>query len=343
MDIAIVGFGNIAERGHLPFYQANSGIDVKSVIDPVRTRRELAQKVIPGVRVFSSIKEMLAKVTVDMVDICSPPVFHVPAIREALSAGLHVLCEKPLAFRATEIASLMESAVSYGRVIYPCHTHKFAPAIQYIRDLMAQGYIGEPVTLSFRVLRRGHARGVAEWRPDWRHDRKVAGGGILVDHGTHLVYLACNILQRSPVRVSAFLGDGRHPTGLDMLTAEDTARVYLDFNGPRADLYLSWKAGSRAWFLMVEGTEGTVQFSHDTKLVVRRNNSVEYRTIPSTFDDPFHHGWFGTMFKDFQRTVNSNAIRHPTIIEAMITAEVLEKAYVSDENGGRWEHICGTH
>lgn len=339
MDIAIVGFGDIAEHGHLPFYQNSSRIRVKAVVDPVMARCELAQMLIPHVQAFSNMEEMLAQVSVDTVDICSPPMLHVPAIREALSAGVHVLCEKPLACRATEVTSLMEKAMSHCRVIYPCHTLRFAPAIQYIRELITQGYIGELKTLAFRVLRRSHARGVIEWMPDWRQNREIAGGGILVDHGTHLIYLACYILQRGPIRVSASLSTNGRPVCVADRMVEDTATVNLDFGVSQVQLYVSWAAESRSWSLAAEGTEGTMRFSQDTRLEVQRDNSVQCHTIPSTFNDSSHHALYGTMFGDFELVVNSKTARHPVMLEALTAAEVLEKAYSSSCNGGRWEPI----
>ena len=125
LKVAIVGFGTVATSGHLPTYQSRSNIRVTAVVDPVELRQEVALKLIPGVNVYKSLIDLLQDCPqeVDIVDICSPPVFHAAALQQALEADKHVLCEKPLVLNTVELETVLQLAFTHRRLLYPCHNY----------------------------------------------------------------------------------------------------------------------------------------------------------------------------------------------------------------------------
>ncbi len=98
---------------------------------------------------------------------------------------------------------MAEHAARAERVLFPCHNYKHAPVIKAVRELIAQGSIGQPHLVTLQTFRTTHARGTSAWRPDWRRERRYAGGGIGMDHGSHTFYLAFEWLRSHPTAVSA--------------------------------------------------------------------------------------------------------------------------------------------
>lgn len=182
----LVGFGVIAE-GHVAGYRRQAAMEVAAVVDPSPERRRAAEAALPSVRVYPTLDAALESERPSFVDICTPPVFHLPTMLYCLSRDIDVLCEKPLVMDRQELAVLRSAlAVSAGR-LYPCHNYKFAPAV---RAMVGHLSDRRPLGGRFTIVRCGHALGVDAWDPHWRRRQSVGGGGILRDHGPHSVYLA---------------------------------------------------------------------------------------------------------------------------------------------------------
>ena len=99
------------------------------------------------------------------------------------------------------------------RVLYPCHNYKHAPVIKTVRGVLDAGRIGKVHLVTLQTFRNTHAKGVAEWRTDWRRERRYSGGGIAMDHGSHTFYLAFEWLRRYPTAITRARGDaGRRST-----------------------------------------------------------------------------------------------------------------------------------
>jgi predicted dehydrogenase len=140
----LVGYGFIAEKGHVPVYlerrDGPGDFEIVAIADVSPWRREAARSAIPGARINESTSEMLRAEasSVDFVDITAPPYRHAEIAHAALDAGLHVLCEKPIAVSVDEATGMVEHAERAGRVLFPCHNHKHAPVIKAMRALTAR-------------------------------------------------------------------------------------------------------------------------------------------------------------------------------------------------------------
>src|SRR5262249_978162 len=93
---AIVGFGEVAARGHWPAYRRSPDLEIVAVVDPAPERRRAAAALSAGVRLFETVDCLAASSErIDFVDVCTPPFHHGPPTLAAISHGWHVLCEKP--------------------------------------------------------------------------------------------------------------------------------------------------------------------------------------------------------------------------------------------------------
>ena len=113
---AIVGFGKVAEQAHVPGFRLAPGFEIAAVVDPSEERRAQALAALPGARAYADFAAAAeAEAKLDFVDVAAPPRFHAPVVTQALSRGLHVLCEKPLALDLAESADVARAVSDPGR------------------------------------------------------------------------------------------------------------------------------------------------------------------------------------------------------------------------------------
>src|SRR4051812_39323913 len=124
---AIIGFGAVAANGHWPAYAKSSDAKIVAVVDRTKQRRQAARELIPGAETFATMDELGDGAGIDFVDICTPPAFHGDPMRNALSRGWNVLCEKPLLLDRLELEQARSLAGQSGRAVVPVHNWKYAP------------------------------------------------------------------------------------------------------------------------------------------------------------------------------------------------------------------------
>ncbi|WP_030978368.1 Gfo/Idh/MocA family protein [Streptomyces sp. NRRL S-1824] len=335
MQGAIIGYGTIAQ-GHCTGYGRLPDMAVTAVVDPSPERRAAAEA--QGLRAFPTLSDLLGDRRPDFLDICTPPSSHWDYIADAIERSIPVLCEKPVFVPArVDYTSMMKAIAAADVVVYPCQNYKFAPVFANLRARIKAGQIGEVVSVRVAVMRASHARGVAEWKPNWRRADELAAGGILRDHGPHGIYLATSLSGLTPIAVSCVLGTMR---GTPDWTNEDTALLRIRCAGDAdIELYLSWAAGLRDSRYAVTGTKGFISIEND-KLVAGADGRIDRELIRSGFDDPAHGEWFAAMLADFRDAVlapaqHSEHVRS-LLDEAMLTTAVIDAAYRSAEHSGTW-------
>ncbi len=120
---------------------------------------------------------------VDAVDICLPHSLHAPVAVDAVAAGKHVLCEKPIAGTLEAADRMIQAAERAGVVLMVAENARFSPLNRKIRALLAQGVIGQPALVQ-RSRECYLARSFLEERP-WFLDAEAAAGGIMMSGGVH--------------------------------------------------------------------------------------------------------------------------------------------------------------
>jgi predicted dehydrogenase len=342
---AVLGYGFIASLGHLPAYRARrelrGDVDIVALADISPERRALAAAAMPGARIYESAQALIAAEAqnLDFVDIATPPVDHARLARLALDRGLHVLCEKPFTTDANEAAALLDRARAVRRVIFPCHNYKHAPVVKGIRAALAAGTIGEVHAITLNTFRATHARGIAEWKPDWRRDLEIAGGGIAMDHGSHTLYLAFEWMNGYPEAVSARTFNatpGRWST-------EDTVSAVLRFPRAIATVLLTWTAGVRKVIYTLQGEHGAITVDDDTIQVATMTSApgpdtrwtTEHSLIASHWMDASHVSWFDSMFDEFRGAVDRGDYVSRSALDAYWCVQAIAAIYASAREDGR--------
>lgn len=133
--VAIIGAG-LMGRWHAAV-AAREGARVVAVVDADLSRAQALAKR-HGAAAFPSVDALLAGKAPQVAHVCTPMATHIACCRTLLAAGTHVLCEKPLAATAGEVATLLEAAAQHGRVICPVHQFAFQAGVQRALDRVAQ-------------------------------------------------------------------------------------------------------------------------------------------------------------------------------------------------------------
>jgi len=341
---AIIGYGFISAKGHVPAYLRRSrepgDVEIVAVADICSVRREVAQGALPDAKVYSDYRALLDAEhgNLDFVDIATPPCDHAAIAHSALASGLHVLCEKPLARTIEEARSLLRHAETARRVLFPCHNYRHAPMIKAIREIIQSGRIGKVRTVTLNTYRNTHAKGVSEWNSHWRRESRYSGGGIGMDHGSHSLYLTFDWLGSYPTSISATmstLDPGKYDT-------EDEFTAVLNFPTGSARVHLTWTAGVRKVIYMLEGEKGAITMDDDDLKIETMNGNngaaalhVERKSISSHWADASHAAWFSSLFDDFRTAMEQDDFAGKDVQEAALCVQLINMAYCSAREGAR--------
>lgn len=237
--VGLVGPGGWAEYFHAPIVAAHDGAVLAAVCGRNRERAEVLAAKHSVDRVYTDVQDMIDQGDLDAVIVSTSEDAHHPVVMAALAARLHVLCEKPMAFSATQSSEMLEAANQAGVVHMVQFTNRGLPHFRYVKRLLDEGYIGQPY--------HGYFYWPTGWAPaaevntyHWASDARRAKGS-LNELGAHMIDLA-RWYFGEVVRVSASLQTFVHRLGVDgepMETANDSAFLLLDFaNGAHAVVHI---------------------------------------------------------------------------------------------------------
>ncbi len=232
LRLAIVGCGAISELYYCPALLETARhlpLEVVALCDPSPARTDALLKSFPGASVLTTIDDLISSPP-DLAVVASPPRFHATQANSLLTAGVHVLCEKPMASSVAEAESMISAACKANRVLAIGLFRRFFPALQTIKALVTEGTLGAVQSFSFEE------GGVFNWPAASASffQKQVSQGGVLLDLGVHILDL-----------ISWWFGD---PLSL---SHEDDNMGNLEAN---SRISLSFEAGF----------EGVVRMSRDT-------------------------------------------------------------------------------
>jgi predicted dehydrogenase len=144
------------------------------------------------VNAYDSAESLLKNERPDVVVICTPPFTHASLAVQAMEAGTHVLCEKPLVISLAELEQLRQAEVRTGRVCASVFQWRFGSAAKHVRKLIESGILGRPFLALTNTLwfRDANYYSGLPWRGRW----KTEGGGVALGHGIHAMDLTLWLL-----------------------------------------------------------------------------------------------------------------------------------------------------
>src|SRR5207302_409975 len=216
----------------------------------------------------------------------TPTASHLELTLWGLEQGYHVVCEKPVALTRGEAERIAGAARASGRIVMPCHQYRHNPVWMKVKEWLANGAIGRWHLAEFSVYRTTADPGrVADGTP-WRGTSAAGRGGVLLDHGTHLVYQLLDIAGM-PASVSAWTGRLRHAR----YEVEDTASLRFDYPGRLVTMFFTWAARARENRIRFVGDEGAIEWTGG-ELRLERAGAVERLDYSAELEKTAYHRWF---------------------------------------------------
>ena len=302
---------------------------------------------------FADWREMIASGLIDAVVVASPDEAHHEMVLAATAAGLHVMCEKPLAENAQQAREMLAAAEVAAVTHSVMFTYRYSPALNYLKDLLAEGIIGKVYHSEFRYL-MGYARDNAyHWRLDANR-----GTGALGDLGVHVIDMAQWLI--APVtQVSASLHnsvDRVQADGTPVAPANDSATLAVEYlDGSHGSIFATLVADLGDRFMeqtvKIFGEKGSVELAlvyegslKGAHMWVSQSESGEAGTltIPAeylggreTTDMWGHLKVEDVGVRQFARNIAEGVSYGPTFHDGYLAQLVIDAAFISDREGRR--------
>lgn len=284
VKIALIGAGNIA-NSHLEAYAKVPDAEIYAICDINEKRlHETADRF--GIeRRYTDVDTMLSALPeLDAADVCVWNCSHAECSIKALNAGLHVLCEKPMAYNAKEAEEMLETAKKNGKLLMIGFVLRFSDEAKISMDFIEKGYLGDIYYSKAQYVRRhGNPGG-------WFSDKARSGGGPVIDLGVHVIDLTRYLMGNpKPISVYAVTYDKlgkrdylknnvgwipKDATPEDPCTVEDFASALIRYdNGAVTHLETSYSLnGEDSAKKLLYGTKGGLDLTNGVKIYTEYND-----------------------------------------------------------------------
>src|SRR5216683_6179319 len=323
LRVALVGMGRIG-RVHLQALAAARGAEVVGVYDlNVQLARERAEAARVA-RVFATWHDVLNDPDVECVGVLLPHDVHEQYAIEALEAGKHVVCEKPLAPTLAECDRMLAAARSSGRKLFPVHNRVYSQGVEKMGEIVHQDGIGEVFLAQTTGFEAPPT--VQTWLATPR-----GGGGVLMSQAVHPMYVLRWLLG-DVARVSCLFGDRKV---VDM-SADDHAVVLLKFaNGIAAEMTCTFGIahGPLDHSITLHGRDGYLELSRQRlhTIAPRLFGDTELHEID--LPESAHVAAFRRMWEDYAQGMLNDAPTRQTDEDGKRAVEIVQAAYRSNATG----------
>jgi len=272
INIGIIGCGKIAQKRHIPEYLENVDANLVGFYDLNQARAKEISETFGGTA-FDSIEDLLADPSIDAVSVCTANHTHAAITIQALQAGKHVLCEKPMATTLEDCQAMVDAANKAGKVLVIGQNQRLTKTHKKARELIRNGEIGQ--IIGFRTT-FGHG-GPETWSIDpgkntWFFDKNIAVMGAMADLGIHKTDLLLFLTDQKIVETTAHLTtiDKRGADG-ELIKVDDTAIcVYQLENGAIGTMTASWTFyGPEDNTTIIYGTKGIMRLYEDPQFSIQ--------------------------------------------------------------------------
>lgn len=303
---------------------------------------------------------------IEVVAIVTPNHMHAPPAKAFLKAGIHVICDKPLALNAAEARDLVKLVKKSGKIFALTHNYTGYPMIRQARAMIAAGELGE-----LRIVQAEYAQdwlterleATGQKQADWRTDPKRSGaGGSLGDIGTHAYNLACFV---TGLTLDSLLAD--LTTFVKGRKLDDNDNILLRFKGgAKGMLWASQVApgNENGVTLRVYGTKGGLSwkqedpnylwfapFGQPPRKITRGGAgagpaAARVTRVPSGHPEGYLEG-FANIYAEVARAIRAArtgdspdpAVIYPTVEDGLKGMEFIEAAVKSSAKGGTWVKV----
>jgi predicted dehydrogenase len=231
--IGVIGCGAISQIIHLPVLSKMEDVEIVAIADNDKTKLEALAEKYKVARSFTDHEKLLALDEVDAVHICTPNHLHAPFTVDALSAGKHVLVEKPIARSFDEAKTMTDESHKRKKKLMVGMNHRFRPDAMVLKNFVKGKELGKIFYTKAGWLRR---RG--SWNEtEWAKKKNISGGGVFMDLGIPMMDLSIWLMENPKVKsVYSAMYNHYQKEGI-----EDSATALIRFeNDAVLSLEVSW-------------------------------------------------------------------------------------------------------
>lgn len=325
ISLGIIGLGTQAQLVHIPVLQQIKGIKILGVTDLDETKgKRYAQK--QGIMWFDTPEELF-NCGIDAVIILTPNNSHYPLTIGALNSGIHVIIEKPIARNFQEAEKMVALAEKKQKHLLVLMNQRFRTDSRVVKNYIKKGIIGDV----YRI-RCGWMTKWDRWhRPEWLRDKKIAGGGVLMDYGIQLIDLFLWMMNFPKVtRVGAITKRIGIPGNVEDAVI---ATLYLE-KGVVVTVEVSWSLlanESEAWFVFA-GTKGRA-YMNPVKIHVFENEKILTTYPLKKKNTLINKGSFESELRHFIEVLREGVSAGSTGRECLQSLKVVEAIYESAKTG----------
>jgi len=342
LKVGVVGVGGIA-RTHMPGWEASEHAEVVAGSDVIEPVLQSWGQTYGVTNLSTDPADLFNNPDIDIIDVCTPNMYHADLVTAALDAGKHVICEKPLAPTPTEIAKMIDARDRSGKKLMTAQHFRFKGISQTMKAEIEDGALGDVYHARSWMLRRGFL----PVRPGFIY-KKNSGGGPCIDIGVHILDLTLWFMGNpEPVAVSGVAkAPLAHHKGAfsawkladvpDDMDVEDFAAAFVRFeNGATLILEVSWllhhDTQGEDMQMWLYGTEGGSLWP-EGKFMGNNYNTKQFynKTIQLTADPMEPHA---LECVEFARVVAEGAPSPVPAEQSMQVMKILDGIYRSQEAG----------
>jgi predicted dehydrogenase len=347
LRVGIVGVGNNAASHHLPAYRLLPSIEVAACCATTPARAQAGAERLGIPKAYTDVGTMIRAERLDAVSICSTNDAHFQNTLDAIQAGAHVLCEKPMALNAGQARAMCDAAAQSGRRTMIAYTYRFVPAAKMARELITGGELGELFALqgtyASAYLADVDLPVEKAWKLQGGH-----GGGVLGDLGSHLIDLTrwwCGEVARACGVTHTIRPKRRLSNGTDLLVdADDACGFWLECkSGLTGSFFVTKYATGRknSQQIEVHGSKGALAYNVerpgelDVCLGARAVADREWTTVkvPERFGNP---GMVGQLeayrfeqVRTFIDSIQNGGPLEPSFADGLACQQVLDAVAAS--------------
>lgn len=346
--IGILGAGGIVAYGHLPALAKMKQVRVEALCDLQHERAEALAGQYGIRKVYARPAALLKNDDLDAVLIAAPNACHAPLTLQALDAGKHVICEKPPAMNAAQTARMVAQAKGRKKALLFAFNQRYTDRSQELKRRIQKDHLGDIYYVRAGWTRRRFIPGLGGWFTD----RKLSGGGPLIDIGVHVLDLAlwlCDYPKVKSVTGATFHELGKKvartdlgPRGSEKMTVEDLAAAFLRFqNGGvlfvETSFALHTKTKERV-YLDLMGTQGGAEWrfpqtpSEPPLTLTGEEKGRPYDLIPHIDEGQPWQSYAGE-WEEFLRCVGNPARSWPQAEQGVDLMKIVDAIYASAKSG----------
>jgi len=351
VKVGIIGCGGIANGKHMPSLSKIAEVEMVAFCDIKieKAKKAAAEYGTPDAKVYEDYKELLKDESIEVVHVLTPNREHADITVDALYAGKHVMCEKPMAKTAADALRMVEAAEKTGKKLTIGYQHRHKAQSRYAKDVIDHGDLGEIYYANCLAIRR---RGTPNWGVFL--DEEAQGGGPIIDIATHSLDLTLYLMNNYEPRLVMGKTHKKmeHPeaanpwgdNGVSTTTLEEAACAYIEMkNGATIMLETSWALNTAEpvaeGSCVLCGSKAGLQIKNDNLVI----NKVEYdRQVKTEVNTKsggvaFYSGasdkpaevearaWINSIINDTEPVVKPR--------QAYVVSQILEAIYTSSKTG----------